>query len=207
MGIFSERSQCTATWSISTTVNLQSASCSNTRNSDQNLVDDVYIAAEADFLSMLAEYISPAGANVSPSLVVTAVGAMLWARITSLVGYECVGDPGFDVEWNMQRGGWYFASDQSMKTVATMKCSWLLFAIIAIHPVLVVMLTLLKAALLCHFPITDGFGLITLLAGLADESRYILARAELSGKLPRPVQVSFGGRDVVEKELLQEIYC
>jgi hypothetical protein len=202
MRIYTERRLCNGTWSISpSTVNLHSAICIDTASPDQNLVNDVIIAAKADFLPMLAEFISQRGKRASGSLVATAVGAMLWARITTLVGHECV-DGGaftqcsdFNATWNMERGGWYFTSDFAMTTVATLHKSLVLELIIAIHPILVLLLTFGKGLLAKKSPATDGFGIVALLAGTENESKRVLKGAEVSGKLRQPVRVIFEGND------------
>lgn len=71
--------------------------------------------------------------------------------------------------------------------------------ILAIHPVLTTMAVLIKA-LLYTTPIGDGFGLVSLLAGIKQESLAVLRGAALSGELERPVRVRFSVRSMEEQE-------
>jgi hypothetical protein len=63
-----------------------------------------------------------------------------------------------------------------------------LLLIIIIHPVLVAVFIVAKA-FFYRSPIADGFGLVSMLAGVSKELSNVLEGATLSGKLRRPVTV------------------
>jgi len=81
------------------------------------------------------------------------------------------------------------------KIVVTVERSFWLIFILAIHLVLTAIAVLIKA-LLYTTPIGDGFGLVSLLSGIKQESLDVLRGAALSGELREPVKVRFLTRSV-----------
>lgn len=134
------------------------------------------------------QYIPPV--NTIPPLI----AAMLWARIVSAYGAERSVLPPSDFAYYRD-----LSQITTQKEVVTVRRSaWLIF-ILAIHPVLTTMAVLIKA-LLYTTPIGDGFGLVSLLAGIKQESLAVLRGAALSGELERPVRVRFSVRSMEEQE-------
>ncbi|CAD6572301.1 MAG: hypothetical protein ASARMPREDX12_005101 [Alectoria sarmentosa] len=122
--------------------------------------------------------------NTRPALV----AAMLWARTTSNVGPERPYVPSF------ASGLTSYSKDASHITLVkqglTLQRSPWLIVVLAIHPLLTIIVVLAKAAL-STTPIGDGFGLISLLAGIREEGLEVLRGAALSGELSQKVRIRF----------------
>ena len=73
---------------------------------------------------------------------------------------------------------------------------WLI-AVLAVHPLLTILAALAKATLYTT-PIADGFGVISLLAGVTDEGLEVLRGAALSGVLSEKVRVRFAVRGAAD---------
>ena len=122
--------------------------------------------------------------NTRPALV----AAMLWARMTSENGPERPRISGFESAYTSYLKD---AGDIKLaKQVVTLQRSPWLIAVLATHPLLTVLAVLAKAALYST-PIGDGFGLISLLAGITEDGLEILRGAALSGTLSEKVRVRF----------------
>ncbi|KAI4265950.1 MAG: hypothetical protein L6R38_009062 [Xanthoria sp. 2 TBL-2021] len=131
--------------------------------------------------------------NTRPALV----SAMLWSRLVSLNGPERDSDYGSSL---------FYPKTPSeitlVKQSRTLTRSALLIVILSVHPVLT-MLAVLAKALLYGTPISDDFGLISLLAGIQGNGIEKLRGAALSGKLNRTVRIRFDTRDDVGGEALE----
>lgn len=127
--------------------------------------------------------------NTRPALV----AAMLWARITSENGPERPRVSGYERVYTS------YAKDAGdikiAKQIVTLQRSPWLIVVLAIHPLLIVLAVLAKATLYTT-PIADGFGLISLLAGITEEGLEVLRGAALSGTLSEKVRVRFMARKV-----------
>ncbi len=129
------------------------------------------------------------------------VAAMLWARIVSAYGMERRNSAYLsevttsDVKTSDVQ--YWRGPDQitTYKIVVTVERSFWLIFILAIHLVLTAIAVLIKA-LLYTTPIGDGFGLVSLLSGIKQESLDVLRGAALSGELREPVKVRFLTRSV-----------
>ena len=122
--------------------------------------------------------------NTRPALV----AAMLWARITSENGPERPRVSGYEKKYTSYLKD---AGDiQIAKQIVTLQRSPWLIAVLAIHPLLTVVAVLVKATLYTT-PISDDFGLISLLAGITEEGLEVLRGAALSGTLSKKVRVRF----------------
>ena len=136
--------------------------------------------------------------NTRPALV----AAMLWARMTSENGPERPRVSGYELEYTSYLKA---ASDINLvKQVVTLRRSPWLIAVLAVHPLLTV-LAILAKSMLYTTPISDGFGVVSLLAGIGGEGLEVLRGATLSGTLSKKVRVRFTARDEegLEYERLQ----
>ena len=122
--------------------------------------------------------------NTRPALV----AAMLWARITSENGPERPRVSGYELKYTS------YVKDAGdiriAKQIVTLQRSPWLIVVLTVHPLLTV-LAVLGKAMLCTTPISNGFGIISLLAGVTEEGHEILRGAALSGKLSQKVSVRF----------------
>ncbi|KAL8773554.1 MAG: hypothetical protein Q9209_001659 [Squamulea sp. 1 TL-2023] len=123
------------------------------------------------------------------------VASMLWSRMVSLEGIER-----YDQSSMLHRNILYGRQSEEIRMIkrnTTLKRSpWLIF-ILSIHPVLTILAMLAKAVLF-RTPISDDFGLISLLAGIHGKGIEKLRGAALSGKVSKKMRVRFsvaGGRD------------
>lgn len=131
--------------------------------------------------------------NTRPALV----SAMLWSRLVSLNGPERDSNYGSSLFYPKT------PSEITMvKQSRTLTRSALLIVILSVHPVLT-MLAVLAKALLYGTPISDDFGLISLLAGIQGNGIEKLRGAALSGKLNRTVRIRFNARDDIGGETLE----
>ena len=127
--------------------------------------------------------------NTRPALV----AAMLWARITSENGPERPRVSGYELRYTSYSKD---AGDIKIaKQIVTLQRSPWLIVVLAIHPLLTVLAVLAKATLYTT-PIGNGFGIISLLAGITAEGHEVLRGAALSGKLSQKVRVRFMTRKV-----------
>ena len=125
--------------------------------------------------------------NTRPALV----AAMLWARMTSENGPERPRVSGYERKYASYPKA---ASDiKLVKKIVTLRRSPWLIAVLVVHPILTVLAVLAKA-MLYTTPIGDGFGVISLLAGMGGEGLEVLRGAALSGKLSKKVRVRFTAR-------------
>lgn len=206
------RRTCWGTWNVTnaniTLVEVHGLqSINELRNSEQSVIQKATLSIARFFFNFIDEYnwetrqnwnqpFAVAGnmnssdrfrpaVNTRPALV----ASMLWARITSLNGPERP-DPGIATT------SYWTDSDSitATKTTRTLQRNpWLIF-IIVIHPVLTILAAVGKA-LLHTTPMSDNFGVISLLAGFKGGDPRALQGAALSGKLTSDVKVTFNARD------------
>lgn len=140
---------------------------------------------------------------------------MIWSRVTSLNGPEIVNqtlDKMIEFHEQYVTSGsllYYSPLDTAHISNVALKRNWGLYAVILVHPVLFLLATAWKAAL-NSAPVGEGFGLISILAGLkVDEDddnddqtlgrggggRGVLRGATLSGRLRKEIRVRI---DVLE---------
>lgn len=116
----------------------------------------------------------------------TLVCSMVWSRIVALNGPEVWMDAS-SVDPNLE----YNVSTQAYVERTTMHRGWLLVILLAVNPALLTATLCLRASWLHHVPLSEGFGVISLLAGARPESLRVLHGAALSGKLSRTVGLRF----------------
>lgn len=119
------------------------------------------------------------GVNTFPPLV----ASMLWARVVSHNGPQNVNKGDQDPAHAART--FYLKTPQEVQktySVVTLKRSgWLLF-LLAINPAVVILAVCFKG-LLYSIPVSDGFGLVSILSGLKEDCLKLLHGAGLSGTL------------------------
>ena len=134
--------------------------------------------------------------NLIPALA----AAITWSRMVNLDGAErylnftqgnlSPSDLPYD-RYGYIPAYWKDSSEIStVKSVVTLQRSWVLAAIIVFHPILTV-LSLLGKTLLYSTPIGEGFGTISLMAGIERGTLDVLRGAALTGELSRDIKVRF----------------
>ena len=116
---------------------------------------------------------------------------MVWARVVSHNGHQNI----FRADQRPDHAARTFYPKtpqeiQKTHTAVTLKRSgWLIF-LLAINPIIVI-LTIGFKSFLYSIPVSDGFGLVSLLSGVEKESLRLLGGAGLSGTLGDDVYVRF----------------
>ena len=184
------------TWNISASnVSLIHAELSDTRP-EQIIIQETALNLGQWFTVLLPEYnyrwyppenLQETRINTFPPLVATVV----WARLVSHNGHQNVNRADQDPVHAAQTLYTKPASEVLIRrTSVTLKRSgWLLF-VLTINPALTILAVLIKA-LLYSVPISDEFGLISLLSGVKQDGLDILRGAGLSGKLEEDVEARF----------------
>ncbi|KAG8525630.1 uncharacterized protein KY384_009274 [Bacidia gigantensis] len=205
------RRTCTGTWNVTRT-NATLIGVRNLIRADQAINDQLVIQKNAleigtifnQFLgefdytargrynqrlpdSTLAEPVFVPKINTRSPLV----AAMIWARIVSLDGPERpthennVGPVDYHLSYPKR-------SDQieMVRRVLTLKRSRWLVVILVIHPVLTILALAAKLTLF-GTPISDDFGVVSLLAALGEDEIRKLQGAALSGQLSKTMRVRF----------------
>lgn len=188
-----DRRACIGTWNITlSSMALQNASCALSGSGNQSLVEDNFNAL-FQFTYLLGEFMASSdfkSALRNPTYIDTgpiAVGAMLWARLLSLNGPENAPDANFERYASLTT---YSSQPRNVHAeVGALRRHWALYAIILVYPAMTLTAIVAKALCLWHSPIGEGFGIISLLAGIDPQTLDILTGAALSGKLSRPVSM------------------
>ncbi|KAL9603868.1 MAG: hypothetical protein Q9179_002055 [Wetmoreana sp. 5 TL-2023] len=193
---------CAGTWNISSSnVSLIEAKLLEPVE-DQIVIQEISLSIGTWFTELLPEYNyiwyppedNPTGINTFPPLVVS----MLWARLVSHNSYQNV----HRADQNATHAARTYYSKpardvQKTYTTITLKRSYLLLFVLAIHPILTMLAVIVKG-LLYSAPVGDDFGLVSLLSGAKKDSLDLLYGASLSGKLSDDVHVRFEVPDGLE---------
>ncbi|KAI4098650.1 MAG: hypothetical protein L6R37_006380 [Teloschistes peruensis] len=142
---------------------------------------------------------SPADPKFIPTIKTRSalVAAMLWSRLVSFHGPErwTNDQPAYpDLAYSIRS-----KDIRLVKSGRTLRRSSGLMVILLIHPILTIAAVLMKA-LLYGTPLSDDFGLISLLAAVRETGIAKLIGASLCGKLRQEVKVRFMDRGGQEKE-------
>ena len=203
----STRRTCMGTWNVTNTnitltqvENLQSID--RLQDMDQSIINNISININDMYLSFLGEYDSVTRGNWYQPLAATGqylpavntrpalLASMLWARITSAHGPErpqaALDSASYGIDGD---------SITTVKYVQTLHRSWWLIFIMGIQPVLTILAVLGKAVLYTT-PISDNFGIISLLAGATGSLSKSLQGAALSGKSKGDVRIAFHIRKI-----------
>ena len=206
--------RCHATWTITkASILLSDAAILQTGQQANSTINQQIIYQNEDGLYMFSEYLGeyapmsrqhwfdplpyssfsdpqyePAADTTTPL-----VASMLWARLVSANGIERTDPSGpanqYVVEYDVDT-----SQIITEKQVPTVKRSPWLIVVLAINLVFTVLAVLVKA-LLYGTPIGEGFGVVSLLAGVRQESLEVLHGAALSGKLHNTVRVRFAVKE------------
>lgn len=114
----------------------------------------------------------------------TLLSSMVWSRLAALDG------PFTDYE-DFHKQTQYSAQTIQQKSRTTLKRTAALIVVLAINPVFVLSSIIYRTAFLYQSPVTDNFGIISLLAAAHDSNSEVLRGAALSGKLKRPLPLRF----------------
>ena len=199
------RRTCVGTWNITRTnltlhkvENLQTA---GEVRQNQSIIQNNDLAIAPQFLQFLGEYgwdlregwnqPVPDSSHQVPRFIPNVntrsalVASMFWARITSLEGPERPSPSEYDLSYSK------VSTDIKMiKRAQTSKRSPWLILILVVHPLLTILALLAKLSLF-GTPISDDFGVVSLIAGMRDDGITKLYGAALSGKLSKKMRVQF----------------
>ena len=210
--LISTRRTCVGTWNI-TNANVTLNRVENLKpidelqDTDQSIIESSSLNINDMFMSFLGEYdwvtrgnwyqplpgsnLSIPPTNTRPSFV----ASMLWARITSAHGPER-GQNGAYPSASYNIDGDKIITERVVQTVH--RSPWLMF-IMVIQPVLTILAVLGKAVLHTS-PISENFGIISLLAGATGGSNsQSLQGAAFSGTLKRDVKIAFKVRNKISE--------
>ncbi|KAL8721601.1 MAG: hypothetical protein Q9225_001765 [Loekoesia sp. 1 TL-2023] len=205
------RQTCTGTWNITRTnvslIQVNNLEAGVEDGVKQDVISNNRLRIEEMFFQFLGEYDwtgrktwkqrLPGSKPANPQYIPTMntrpalVAAMLWSRLVSLDGPErwTDDDPAHrkytELKYPIQ------SSDIGLvKRGRTLRRSSWLVVTLVIHPILTIAAVLGKA-LMFDTPVSDDFGLISLLAGVKESGVEKLRGAALSGKLKREMRVRF----------------
>ena len=197
-----QRGTCTATWRITyDSINIVDGFCDQSPlpESSQNIFRYASFAMGQYFVPSLVEYLQTFSRSRSHSpwmmsIFSTVLNTMYWARATTLNGYDSWGDKKTifvdpDPTATQRSEIYYPVEDEHIVWERrTMNSSGILYFVFAIQPLLTSLIFV--ADLIMHrVPISRGFGLVSLLAGIRADNLKMLEGASLSGKIDRPLRV------------------
>ena len=176
MGYDVRRGRCNGTWRITKdSISLSEASGCSRTSVTELLTNNTLVLGEF-YLPSLLEYI---GHRDTPHYLWTSiVVGMVWSRFAAVIDETTRGLDELR----------YSTVDHATWTMQTVRRSWIIYFILALQPLLLTA-TLLTRVFLFSSPVTEGFGTISLLAGLRSDSAGVLRGASLSGKLSKLVRV------------------
>ncbi|ERF70238.1 hypothetical protein EPUS_00426 [Endocarpon pusillum Z07020] len=207
------RERCKGSWRITyNSIELISGACLQAPTSEkiQKMFTNATLAIPTWYMPSLIEYLGGFGMhrNESRWLVPsfsTVIAGVFWSRVTRMQGrYGRVGNP----QAVLQSDVYYHCNDEGIKVKQTMSTSPWLFVTLIVLPFLTLLLLLASVAMF-HTPLGEGFGLITVLAGVCKDTLRLVNGASLSGELKRRLRVKFivhkdGGHPRVEYVLGDE---
>lgn len=208
------RQVCKGTWTVTRGgFQLESGSCSGVPAEPQlelqHVITDNYLAPANWYMGSLSGLLLPfnddSGSRnssrwIRPYMAVSTAG-VIWSRLVSLVGAARMFNsseslqqhantkfPWFDFTW--QKLGILYPNEDMVTYVRPTleKFAWL-YLILSIQTLLTVFM-LVVSILLYSTPISQNFGLISILSGLSRPSVPVIAGAGLSGKLGQEIQLN-----------------
>ena len=199
------RGQCNATWQLNRegTTTLQSASnCTSTPQYSHPCLEEIPNGFNATHLNSTDALQTPLTCNqrgvshiavwplydllwlqpVSP-VWVAAVASMAWAELSYTNGPA---SPNETAQIPMLQ---YEAPVRMTRKIQTLhRDRWSLYLVLAVQPMLL-LASFLGRRMLYSAPVSNGFGLIALLAGVSRDSLDVLRGAAFSGTLTKPVRI------------------
>ena len=204
---FTERRQCNGTWRIGfDEIMLQDGVCSDAGipPQDQAVFANATLALSDWYFPLLAETLNTfvKGPHNSPWPVPTYVvniASMYWSRVTALVNRSFatangINDTGLDTQLS------YHRPDTIVSTRATMRPSFLVYLIQLVQP-LICTVAILYAPFIGTAPISKGFNLTAVLAGLDSGTASKVYGASFSGVLSKPIRMRITYREAGSMEL------
>ncbi|KAE9369152.1 hypothetical protein N431DRAFT_344857 [Stipitochalara longipes BDJ] len=138
---------------------------------------------------------SPANTPWKTPSTIMAIAGIYWARNAFLVGKTDT--DGADAA-NISSDFLYTAKEESIRsTRSTLRAHTGLYIILALQPVLTIFLCFFNM-LLWEMPLSNDFGIVSILSGVDPISLHLIGGAGLSGKLERPVtlDISVSGKNI-----------
>ena len=169
------RGRCNGTWRIKDSISLSNSSSCYSTPVTEFLTNNTLVLGEF-YLPSLLEYIGHQGTPYK--LWTSIVAGMVWLRFAAVIDENTRGIDELQ----------YSTVDHGTWTMQTVQRSWIIYFILALQP-LHLAVTLHARVFLFPSPVTEGFGTISLLAGLRSDTAGILRGASLSGKLSKVVRV------------------
>ncbi|KAF2719717.1 hypothetical protein K431DRAFT_286514 [Polychaeton citri CBS 116435] len=207
------RVKCQGTWQITRqSVFLTDGSCSDEALPDRmQAILKINLGISRWFMGpltdLLADFSLARNESVwkAPSLA-TAVAGALWSRIAA--GFSPAARSPWSLEpimygWNIsdtefvpwpETGAWYEVNDTAISIRPAMRRAASLYGVIVLQPLLSITFLILRC-LCCSAPVSEGFGLISILAGVDHASLNALRGASYSGKLNRTTHVHIALED------------
>lgn len=202
------RDLCDGQWLVTNdSIQLVNGSCNYPPlpDSDQLIITNNSLAFSTYYIPILSEFLGPfsyAARNQSSWQIptfTTVVAGMYWSRILAHNGYYAWGpDKSLDLgggPYAFSRSEvYYHINDHIVSTKTTMNTSWLLYLVLCIQPFLTIA-AYLAARLFYKTPISSGFGMIAILAGVRKETLRLLWGASMSGRVSKPVRMQIAVDD------------
>ncbi|KAJ9602075.1 hypothetical protein H2200_013435 [Cladophialophora chaetospira] len=167
----------------------------NFENAQHLAIDDIYYGLQDSYLPMASEFnwnnfhapdsVKATTADVSTDT--TFAATMVWSRMATHVGPTSKESLFADVEHTLR----YTIPVGIQIYTQTLKRHWALAMVLAIYPVLTLSTILFRTIWLGFVPVSDGFGVVSLLAAVKPEGLTLLKGAGYSGKLKTPIHSIF----------------
>jgi len=194
------REVCTGIWNITKeTVNLVGGDCKqmSTAYLSQNMIS-TYPPFTLDTLPVLVHSIGRFASTYQNSpwqlpAYASSVASSWWARAVFML----TPGQGDGLHWPDL---FYPAENEIIiSMIPTLNASWLLYLVLSIHPIITIS-AILVTATFYSTPMGNGFGLISILAGIDASRLHLLHGAAFSGNLAQPVNLGF--RFIEQAELV-----
>jgi hypothetical protein len=192
------RKQCHGTWSITlNAVKLIDGRCDDQAlpGDGQDIITKSWNAYSNSYMPVFAEYLGAFGNSRNGSHWMMPTFTTILASV-----YWSARAEGVQSQYHVQE-------DQVISTIPTLRSHWLLYTVVAIQPVLTALM-LVCNYLLSSKSMSRGFGLISILAGVDNQTLHTLKGASLSGKARGPVELQIVAQplDIVDGSVEQVTY-
>lgn len=210
LGFDIRRERCNASWQMDRyTIQLVSAKClaSSLQDvKDQAVLTNNQLAIGTWYPDLLFEALANCDWSIDDRKTVstsaTLAAAMVWSRLVALDGPTRAALASEDLSSNPDWHGTliYQAEDHIRYTVVTLRQRRTLIAVLAIQPIIMILMAI--ACVMFHsVPISDGFGVIAILAGIKPDSLDVVKGAALTGHVSSPVTLDILVEDGRNEEL------
>ncbi|KAL9058022.1 MAG: hypothetical protein Q9162_002014 [Coniocarpon cinnabarinum] len=171
----------------------QNCDFSRATDFNQKIIYCVWNSIAADFISITPQYLL--GPNFPDVGRTFNAPLSIWVAITAAMGWANTVTKMYPVQGVVSQQFKYLqysAPCDLLVTHTTLHRNWGLYAIVAVQPVLLLLILLVRW-FLRSTPMPPKFGLIALLAGVDRGSLDLVAGASYSGRVARPVTVRMTG--------------